>query len=147
MRARGVLVTAGILIMGYAVAGAAADPDVAPAGVLSFLAGVLLVHDLIWMPAVLAVGAAITRLVAPRRRPVVIAATISAAAITVVALPLVLGFGRPADNPSALPSPYGRNLVLVLLAVVAVALLRRRGPAGRKNSERPGEEVREAGDE
>jgi hypothetical protein len=147
MTARRVLVAAGILIMGYAVTGALLDPDLAPAGVLAFLAGALVVHDLIWMPVVLAVGAVLTRLVPPRRRPVVIAATISAAAVTIVALPLVLGFGHPADNPSALPSPYGRNLALVLLGVVAVAALSWRGrAAGRKNSERPGGDDGEAGD-
>ncbi|GGN49248.1 peptidoglycan/LPS O-acetylase OafA/YrhL [Actinoplanes campanulatus] len=145
MKTRTVLAVTGILIMGYAVAGALHDPDLAPAGVLTFLAGVLVVHDVIWMPALLAAGAVITRLVPRRRRPAVIAATICAAAITVVALPLVLGFGRPADNPSALPSAYGRNLIVVLLVVAVAALLRRRPAKGRKNSERPGRNVRGAG--
>ncbi|GGN74944.1 hypothetical protein GCM10010112_45620 [Actinoplanes lobatus] len=146
MTTRTVLALTGILIMGYAVAGALHDPDLAPSGVLTFLAGVLVVHDVIWMPALLAVGAVITRLVPRRRRPAVIAATICAAAITIVALPLVLGFGRPADNPSALPSAYGRNLVVVLFIVAVAALPRRRRAGGRKNSERPGKDVPGAGD-
>jgi hypothetical protein len=145
MRARGVLIIAGILIMGYAAGGALLDPDLAPAGVLLFLAGALIGHDLIWMPVVLAVGAVITRLVGPRHRPAVIAAAISAASIMFVGLPLVLGFGRPADNPSALPLPYARNLALVLLVIAGVAALRR-WAGGRKNSERQGEEAPGAGD-
>ncbi|MDI6104881.1 hypothetical protein QLQ12_40475 [Actinoplanes sp. NEAU-A12] len=143
MRARGALVVAGILIMGYAAAGALTDPDLAPAGVLLFLAGVLIGHDIIVMPAVLAVGAVIARYVPSRRRPAVIAATVSAAALIFVALPLVLGFGRPADNPSALPSPYGRNLAVVLLVIAAgAAVPPLRRATGRKSFERPGDEAR-----
>ncbi|MEU8661298.1 hypothetical protein [Actinoplanes philippinensis] len=143
MRARAALVTAGILIMGYAVAGALADPDLAPAGVLTFLAGVLVVHDLLWMPLVLVAGAVITRFVPRRRRPAAVVVTVVAAAVSIVALPLVPGFGREDGNPSALPSPYLRNLLLVLFAVAVAGTLRR---AGRKKSERPGGAVRETGD-
>jgi MFS family permease len=146
MSLRGALVITGVLIMGYAAAGALTDPDLAPAGVLLFLAGALIGHDFIWMPVVIAVGAVITRFVPRWRRPAVIAATVSAASITVVALPLVLGFGHPADNPSALPLPYGRNLALVLLVIIAVTALWRRRPGGRKKSERPGGDVRASGD-
>jgi hypothetical protein len=141
-----VLITAGILIMGYAVAGALGDPDLAPAGVLLFLAAVLVVHDFIWMPVVLAAGAVIARLVPSRRRPVVITALICAASITVVALPLVLGFGRPAGDTSVLPLPYGRNLALVLVLVGVVAVLGRWWAAGRKDSERPGKAGGRSGD-
>ncbi|MFI2664384.1 hypothetical protein [Micromonospora carbonacea] len=154
MRVRAALVAAGVLLMGYAVVGGSADPDLKPAGVLLFLAGVLAGHDLVWMAALLAVGAAVARFVPRRHRPVARAAAISAAALTVVAAPLVLGFGRRPDNPSVLPLPYGRNLAVVLLVVAGATLaaclaadLRRRSTAGRgrgrstagrKRSERPG---------
>ncbi|MEV4728349.1 hypothetical protein, partial [Micromonospora humida] len=107
MRTRVALVAAGTLLIGYAVAGAWADPELAPAGVLVFLAGVLVGHDVVWMAGVLAVGALLARFVPRRHRPVVRAGVIGAAALTVVALPLVLGFGRPPDDPSVLPLPYG----------------------------------------
>lgn len=68
MRTRTVLVTTGTLIMGYAVAGALGDPDLAPAGVLVFLAAMLIVHDALWMPALLAAGAALRRLAGSRGR-------------------------------------------------------------------------------
>ncbi|MFC4066206.1 hypothetical protein [Actinoplanes subglobosus] len=132
--------------MGYAVAGALHDPDVEPAGVLIFLVAVLLAHDLIWMPAVLATGALLARHVPRRHRPAVITAILCAVSVTVVALPLVLGFGRPPDNPSALPLPYPRNLLAVLLALAVAAVLRRWWVANRKDSERPGEPGGRSGD-
>ncbi|MFF0721774.1 hypothetical protein [Micromonospora sp. NPDC003816] len=144
MRTRTVLVVGGCLLMAYAVVGAVTDPDLALGGVLFFLAAVLVGHDVVWMAAVLAVGAASTR-VPLRHRMTVRMAAVSAAAITVVALPLVLGFGRVADNTSVLPLPYGRNLLAVLLVIAGTTLLvclsrgRRRMAADRKESERPGE--------
>jgi hypothetical protein len=133
MKTRAALIGAGILTMLYAVGGALFDPGLEAAGVLVFLVAVLAAHDAIWMPVVLVAGAALTRLVPRRLRPAARVAAISAASVTVVALPLVLGFGRTADNPSALPLPYGRNLVFVLLVIAAATL-----PAiGRKKSERP----------
>lgn len=146
MRARAVLVAAGVLVMGWAAAGAVLDPDLSVPGVLGFLAGVLIAHDLIVMPAVLAVGVLIRRLAPARRRPALAAAAISAVAVTVVAAPLVLGFGRAADDPSVLPLPYGRNLAIVLTALAVVGLLPHRRRAGRKKSERTPGDAREGGD-
>jgi hypothetical protein len=133
MKVRIALIGTGVLLMAYAAGGVLADP-----GVPLFLAAVLVGHDLVGMPVVLAVGAAVTRFVPRRHRAAVRVAAISAAAVTVVALPLVLGFGRSPDNPSALPLPYARNLAAVLLAVAAGTLLTR-PRRGRKNSERPGD--------
>ncbi|BEL06708.1 hypothetical protein Q0Z83_048990 [Actinoplanes sichuanensis] len=133
MKIRVALTVAGVALIGFATAGALTDPDVDPVGVLLFMAGVLIGHDVLWMAAVVVAGTVITRLVPVRWRAVTSAATIVAAAVTVVAFPLVLGFGRTAGNPSALPLPYGRNLLLILLSIViAVPLskLARRPPKG-----------------
>jgi hypothetical protein len=145
MRARVVLVVGGCLLMAYAVVGATADPDLAPGGVLLFLAAVLVGHDVVWMAAVLAAGAALARIPLRCRWTVRIAA-ISAAAVTVVGLPLALGFGRAADNASVLPLPYACNLLAVLLIIAGTTLLvclspsrRRRAAEERKESERPAE--------
>ena len=144
MKARAALVTAGLSIMAYAAVGALADPDLKPGGVLIFLAGVLVGHDAIVMPIVLAAGAVLIRLVPQRHRPVAQVAAVSVAAVTFVAIPLVLGFGRPADNPSVLPLPYGRNLAITLVIIAGATLLTRlrparrdRPPPGRKKSESP----------
>jgi hypothetical protein len=138
VKIRVILVVAGVLLMGYAVAGALTDPDVAPGGVLVFLAGVLAGHDVVWMTVLLAAGAVLSRLVPGRRTPVARAAAIIAAALTFVAFPLVLGTGRSAGNPSVLPLPYGRNLTVVLLVIAVVAVLMCLPAPRRKKSERPG---------
>jgi hypothetical protein len=64
---RRVLVAAGVAVMGFAVVGALTDSDFDPIGVAVFLAGVVIVHDLIFMPLVLAAirgGEALVALVA-----------------------------------------------------------------------------------
>jgi hypothetical protein len=119
---RRALVAGGILVIGYAVSGALADPDSRLGGQLLFLAGVLVAHDAVLMPVVIGVGALVGRLVPVAARTAVrVAAFVSLCAV-LVALPVVLGAGRPADDRSALPLPYGRNLTIVLLVGWAVAL-------------------------
>jgi hypothetical protein len=90
VRARAALVAGGVLIMGYAVGGALADPGLKPGGVLLFLAGVLIGHDALWLPAVLVGGAVITRFVPRRHRPAACAVAIVAVAVLVVAAPALV---------------------------------------------------------
>jgi threonine/homoserine/homoserine lactone efflux protein len=94
VRVRAALVAAGTLLMGYALVGVLTDPGVSPGGVLIFLAGVLVVHDVVWMALVLAAGAVIVRFVPRGPRPAVRIAAIIVAALAVVAVPLILG-SRP----------------------------------------------------
>jgi hypothetical protein len=54
---RRALVALGVLVMAFAVAGALTDDDVRRFGVVAFLVGVLLWHDLLVMPLVIAVAA------------------------------------------------------------------------------------------
>jgi hypothetical protein len=115
------LIAAGILVMGYALVGVFTNN---PLAVLIFLAGVLIGHDFVLMPAVIGVGALIGRFVPAGNRAVVRVAALCSLAVTVVALPLVLGYGRTPDNPSALPGDYGWGLVIVLGAIwLGTALL------------------------
>jgi Na+/proline symporter len=126
--ARRTLVAIGALAMAYAVTGALADTDV-HGGVLVFLAGVLLAHDGILLPVAIGAGALVGRLVPPRLRAPVRAGLLASLAVTLVAIPLVLGPGRAADNPSLLPLPYGRGLLelyAIIWAAVAVAAVRSR---------------------
>ncbi|WP_249999154.1 hypothetical protein [Actinoplanes sp. M2I2] len=136
-RLRAALVGSGALLMAYAVAGALTDPGVKPFGVVLFLAAVLVAHDAVWMPVVLAAGALLGRFVARRHRPVVRAAALMAASLLVVAVPLVVAV-RPADNPSVLPLAYGRDLVLTLAALAAgtILVVAFRGLRSRKRTER-----------
>jgi energy-coupling factor transporter transmembrane protein EcfT len=114
--ARRVLVAIGAITIGYAVLSTFADPDVKLLGVLIFLAAVLVLHDGILLPITIGVGVLFGRLPLPARVPVRVAALISLP-ITIVALPLVLGYGRSPDNPSILPLHYGRGLLVTLAAI------------------------------
>lgn len=130
--ARRVLVAAGTIMIGYAAVGAITDVDVNLVGMLLFLGAVLALHDAVLLPITIGVGALVGRLLPrPLWTPVRVALLISVA-VGIVALPLVLGYGRTADNPSALPLSYGLGLLLLLAVVwtsatiATVARIRRR---------------------
>ncbi len=125
---RRLLIGAGALLMAYAVGGALLDPQVDPVGVTIFLAAVLVAHDVVFLPLVLAAGV-------PVERPALRYAGVVGLAVLVVGLPLALGFGRVPDNPSVLPLPYGRNLLLILGLVALAALLPTAARRIRKQSE------------
>jgi hypothetical protein len=118
--ARRALIGFGALLIAYAISGALTDADL-KGGAWIFLVAVLVIHDALLLPLFIGVGVLIGRVVPPRSRaPVRVAAVISLA-VTVVALPLVLGRGRVPDNPSILPLHYGRGLLVVYAAVWATA--------------------------
>jgi hypothetical protein len=119
---RRLLIAAGVLIMGYAVAGALLDSDVNLVGVPIFLIAVLVLHDGVFLPLVLGAGGLVRRFVPPPWRGAVRAAGIISLAVSIVALPLVLGYGRSAGNPSLLPRAYGPALAAVLALVWLVTL-------------------------
>jgi hypothetical protein len=107
----------GVTAMGYAVAGAATDPDILPVRHIRFLVVVLALDDGLLLPAFLVIGALVHRFVPAGARAIVQAALVATASLTLVALPLVLGYGRSPDNPSALPRDYPVGLAVVLGAV------------------------------
>jgi hypothetical protein len=120
--ARRGLITAGVVIMAYAAVGALTDPDLRVGGVLIFLAAVLAAHDVVLLPLIIGIGALIDRLVPAGARIAIRVAALCTAAVTVVGLPLVLGYGKSTDNPSALPLAYGRGLATVLALIWTVAV-------------------------
>ncbi len=118
----------GLAAMGYALLGAAGDPDVKPLRHTGFLVTVLLLHDGVLLPVVIAAGILVHRFAPPPYRAILQAALLASATVIVVAVPLVLGYGRIADNPSALPRDYGRGLAIVLALIwltTAIVLLAR----------------------
>ena len=127
----------GAALMAFGAAGLLSDPvDTHPAGWALWFGGGIIAHDLVIAPLVMAAGWALRPLARPLR-----AALLVSVLVTAGALPVVLGLGRRADNPSILPLPYGRNLVFVLAAVwlVTAAVLawthrRRRRGNGRGRS-------------
>ena len=141
MRAtRLVLAVAGLLAMAYALLGAVRDHTTAPVGQVASLAAVLIAHDGFVLPAAIAIGALLHRFVPAWARVPAQGALFVSATVTVVALPFVLGYGRSADLPSALPLQYGRGLAVTLAAIWAVpALLALRSRATTRRRVRPRE--------
>jgi hypothetical protein len=119
---RRVLVTAGVGLMAYALFGAVTDPATEPLGQLAFLAAVVVAHDAVLVPLTIAVGVLIGRFVPLQARRSVRVAAICSLALTLMALPFVLGRGRRADDPSALPLDYGRGLLILLGIIWAAAV-------------------------
>jgi hypothetical protein len=116
------LIALGGVVMAIAVVGACTDDDTRPVGHLLFLAGVIVAHDAVLLPVAIGVGVLIGRYVPVGLRAAVRTAAFVSAALLVVAVPLVLGFGRSADLPSALPQAYGRGLMVVLALIWTAAL-------------------------
>ncbi|MBW8486881.1 hypothetical protein [Actinomadura parmotrematis] len=104
----------GTVLMGIGAYGIVAHvPDLF--GWAVWFAGGAVLHDAVFAPAVLLVGAVVTR------RPVLQGALAVGGVLTLVALPMVLRLGARPDNPSILPLHYGWNLLIVLAVVAAVA--------------------------
>ena len=119
---RRALVLLGGGAMAYAVVGVLTDRDARPVGHVLFLAGVLVAHDAVLMPAAIGVGVLIGRFVPRGIRVTARVAAFVTATVLVIAVPLALGMGKRPDTPSALPLHYGRGLVVTLLLVWTVAL-------------------------
>lgn len=110
----------GVAAIGYGAYGWLFADGSKPVSQVLFLAAVLIGHDFVVLPFAIGTAALVVRFAPDRaRRPALVALAISGA-VTLVALPFVLGKGRIADNPSAFPQHYGRNL-LVILAIVWLA--------------------------
>ncbi|MEU8460306.1 hypothetical protein [Streptomyces sp. NPDC029003] len=111
---RYVLGALGLLLIAAGGRLLAALPD--PLDVLVWLGGALVLHDGVIAPLVLCAGLLIAAVPA---RGAVRGALLTGGALVLVTLPALLRPGAPA-NPSVLPLPYGRNLLLVLAVVAAV---------------------------
>jgi hypothetical protein len=122
MKARFIAYAVGAAFIGLGLWGLLSGTDTNPAGWAVWFAGAAVVHDGIIAPCVLLVGALTTRLPSSYRRRVQ-GTLLIGGAVSLMALPVVLGKGRRADNLSILPLAYGRNLVIVLAAIAVIAVL------------------------
>lgn len=113
----------GGLVMAYGVYGLLANllPAERPHWLLWF-AGLLLVHDLLVVPAVLGVAVTLRKVLSGRTLALVQAGAIVSAVVTLAALPALTGYGRATqpNNATVLPLNYTVNLLLVVVAVWAV---------------------------
>lgn len=104
--------------------------NTAPTNWALFFGGSILGHDLLLAPIVFGLAVLGLRRVPARFRGVLQAGVVVSGVVTLVALPVVIGFGRRSDTPSQLPLPYARNLLIVLaliwIGVLGLLVLRRR---------------------
>lgn len=118
---RRLLVLAGVAMIAFAVFGGGA-PNLTEAPYLKFVVKVTLGVLVLAVPLTLAVGWLIGKVVPVVARPIVQGACVATGLITAIALPSVLGHGRDASLPSALPRNYATGLWTVLAVVWAVAI-------------------------
>ncbi|GAA4356015.1 hypothetical protein [Angustibacter luteus] len=136
----------GVAAMGWAawlvLSGGVVTPPVA---VAIWLAAVVIAHDLVLAPAVVALGWLATRVVPARARAAVTVAFLVCGSVIVMSAPLWLGqlLGRlPTANPSVDPWDYRRNILLVTAAlcllVVGGAFVSEVARRRRASGETPG---------
>lgn len=122
-----VCVLIGWALMAYGVVGALDNArDTHPRSLAIWIVGSLAGHDLVIAPLVFLLGGALRRAAGPAVRGPVQAALIVSAALVVISVPVVGGFGITSDNPSALPRNYWLGAGIALAAVwsaTAVALV------------------------
>ncbi len=99
--------------------------------VLAWLAGGVIAHDLVLAPLVLGVCLLGSRLLPARAHAGAVLALAVFGSITLVAIPVLVGFGAKADNPTLLDRNYLLGWMsigaLTLAASVVVAFRDRRG--------------------
>ncbi|MFI1434503.1 hypothetical protein [Streptomyces lydicus] len=122
---------AGLTLMGVGASLLWEVPDLT--GVLIWLGGAVVLHDALIAPSVLLIGLVLVR--GGARGPVR-GALLVAGALTVVALPVLLRPGKPA-NSSVLPLDYPRNWLLTLAAVATVTALVLAARGIRRGRRRP----------
>lgn len=123
----------GVPVMAYAVRGVLVDAHLThPAELARWIVGLAVLHDLVLVPLVLAVGAALRRRVPARAWAPVRAALLATAVLAAVGWPFVRGYGRNPTVPSLLPRDYAAGLLAAiavtwLFAALGIAVRRRRG--------------------
>ena len=91
-----------------------------------WLAAGVVLHDFVLVPLTLAVGLALTSLLPASRRAPVAAGLVVLGTLTLVAVPVLGGWGANADNPTILDRDYAAGwlvLAAVILAVVLTSML------------------------
>ncbi|MEO7369941.1 MAG: hypothetical protein ABIZ69_03705 [Ilumatobacteraceae bacterium] len=99
------------------------DREFKPGLLAKWVAGGLLLHDLVWLPVV-AVAGALAAVALRRRIPLVLAwAAATTIVMTLIAWPFVRGYGRRADNPSALSRNYAHGLLVYIAVTWLIGLV------------------------
>jgi hypothetical protein len=98
------------------------DRELEPWSLARWIGAGLVLHDVIWLSAVAAVGALLA-FVLRGRVPVVFGWAIATTVVlAVIAWPFVRGYGRRSDVPSALQRNYAQGLAAYIAATWLLAL-------------------------
>jgi len=97
--------------------------DANPPGLLKWVFGLAVLHDAVVAPVVTITGLLLAWILPRWARGPVIAAIGVSVLVAIFSIPLVRTFGKRELNSSTLPLDYGRNLVMVLVAIWLVAAL------------------------
>jgi hypothetical protein len=90
--------------------------------VLVWLVAAVIIHDVLWSPALIGAGAALTRVPARGRRYLQ-AGLVIGAALTVIAVPMIYVRGQQPASKAILLQHVGLNLLLLLGLVAALTAL------------------------
>jgi hypothetical protein len=112
----------GFAAVAFGALGLLRDDRVALPSWLAWFVGSALVHDLVVAPLVIGVGALLARVLPRPARPPIVVGLIVSGVLTLVALPFILDLGTSTE-PGFLPWDYGRNLLLLIAGVMAVAVV------------------------
>ncbi len=110
----------GLAAVGYGGYGLLAS-DVPLVAWATWFVGSALLHDLVLAPVWIGLGWLAARVLPRAARPAAVVGGAVSGVLALVAFPFVLGFGADPDNPSFMPHGTGRNLVLIVVAVLAAA--------------------------
>jgi hypothetical protein len=121
---RWLFVLPGVAAVLYGVYGLLTAGSRVPLGSwLTWFIGSALLHDVVIAPVWIGLGWLAARVLPSAARPAIVVGGAVAGFLALIALPFVLGVGADPANPSFLPRAYGRNLLLVDLGVLVVAVL------------------------
>ena len=87
-----------------------------------WLVGAVIIHDGIVSPLVVTVGWLVSRVVPQRARRYLQAALVTAALVTVIAVPLIFREGTQPPSKALLRQHYGANLTVLVSIIAALAL-------------------------
>lgn len=128
-RSRWAFYAVGIAMMGWGLYGLLTTASTKPLNWANFFVGGVIAHDLVFAPLLALVAVLALQHIPAPYRSYVQAGVLISGLLVLVTLPMLISPGRP-DDPSTLPLPYGRNLLLVVVvvwaAVAATALVGRR---------------------
>lgn len=94
---------------------------VCPGDLLRWSGGLLLAHDLVLVPLVLAVGLGLRRVVPEVAWPPIRWALATTGVLALVGWPYVRGYGRTPANPTVLDRSYGTGIVVAVALTWAAA--------------------------